>query len=66
MIFKELKGLRVEDSRNACAALLRVLLELSVDAYMGANEMQSKFKDKDGQFRDKKLQNKVEEVVNHL
>jgi|CXWL01.1.fsa_nt_gi hypothetical protein len=66
MIFKELKGLRAEESRNACAVLLRVFLELSVDAYMEANTIQRKFKDKGGQLRDKTLQVKVEEVITHL
>lgn len=33
---------------------------------MEANRIQRKFKDKGGQFRDKTLQVKVEEVVNHL
>ncbi|TKB90192.1 MAG: hypothetical protein E8D41_12650 [Nitrospira sp.] len=65
-IFKELKGLRAEEFRNACAVLFRVFLELSVDAYMETNQMHRKFKDRGGQFRDKTLQTKVEEVINHL
>jgi len=65
-IFKELKGLKVEEFRNACAVLLRVFLELSVDAYMGTNNLPRKFKDKGGQLRDKTLQIKVEEVIEHL
>ena len=65
-IFKELKGLKVEEFRNACAVLLRVFLELSVDAYMETNRMPRKFKDKGGQSLDKTLQAKVEDVINHL
>ena len=65
-IFKELKGIKAEDFRNACAVLLRVFLELSVDAYMVTNGIQQKFKDTGGQLRDKSLKTKTEEVINHL
>lgn len=65
-IFKELKGIKAEDFRNACAVLLRVFLELSVDAYMATNGIQQKFKDTGGQLRDKSLKTKTEEVINHL
>lgn len=65
-IFKELKGLKVEEFRNACAVLLRVFLELSVDSYMETNGIPRKYKDRSGQIRDKTLQVKVEEVIDHL
>ncbi|MGH7791026.1 MAG: hypothetical protein ACREOB_01795, partial [Thermodesulfobacteriota bacterium] len=65
-IFKELRGIKIEDFPNAGAVLLRVFLELSVDSYMDAHALPRKSKDSKGQLRDKNLQKKVEEVIDHL
>ena len=65
-IFKELKGIKVTDYPNAGAVLFRVFLEHSVDFYMVTNNLPRKFKDTNGRTLDKKLNKKVEEVVNHL
>lgn len=65
-IFKELKTLKIEDSPNAIAVLLRVFLELSVDHYMRRHNLPTKEKDPRGKEHHKKLSKKVGEVVDHL
>jgi len=66
-IYKELRSLWMDDSPNACAVLLRVFLELSVDSYMRANNIDTRFKDpQNGKMFDKKLNKKVNEVIDDL
>lgn len=64
-IYKELRKLRMEDFPNACAVLLRVFLELSVDTYMDKNGLEQQFTDR-GHTRHKSLQMKVTEVIDDL
>lgn len=61
-IFKELRKLRMEDSPNAIAVLLRVLLEMSVDHFLEANGGKLKAVD-NGRERWKKLDIKLKEVI---
>jgi hypothetical protein len=66
-IFKELRGLRVDEYPNAIAVLLRVFLELSVDCYMDSNSLVLKYKDpKSNKVVEKSLKKKIAEVVEHL
>ncbi len=66
-IFKELKGLRVDEYPNAIAVLLRVFLELSVDHYMDSNSLPLKYKDtKNNKIVEKSLKKKIADVVEHL
>ena len=66
-IFKELRGLRVDEYPNAIAVLLRVFLELSVDYYMDSNSLVLKYKDpKSNKVVEKSLKKKIAEVVEHL
>jgi len=64
-IYKELRGMKVEDCRNACAVPLRVFLELSADAYMANHQIPTKIEVK-GQWKDKNLKTKVADVIDHL
>jgi hypothetical protein len=66
-IFRELRGLRVDDYPNAIAVLLRVFLELSVDHYIDSNSLALRYRDsKNNKVIDKSLKKKIEEVVEHL
>lgn len=65
-IHKELRSLWMEDNPHACAVLLRVFLELSVDYYMNTNKLDTQFKAPNGKITDKKLNKKVEEVIEDL
>jgi hypothetical protein len=66
-IFKELRYLKLEESPHAIAVLLRVFLELSVDAYLERNGIsKTKKLPKDNRVVDKKLTEKLNEVVAHL
>ncbi len=65
-IFKELRTLRVEDSRNAVAVLLRVFLELSIDCYMDGKGMPLRYRSKQNKLVEKTLKEKLREVVAHL
>ncbi len=65
-IFKELKGLKIEDFPNAAAVLLRVFLELSVDCYLDANSIPQRYKTQQNKMVDKTLKQKVKDVVDHL
>lgn len=65
-VYKELRTLRMEDNPHACAVLLRVFLELSVDYYMNANKLDTQFKTPQDKKADKKLNKKVQEVIDHL
>lgn len=66
-IAKELRTLKMESAPHACAVLFRVFLELSTDAYMDANSLETTFKAKsDGRTVDKKLDTKVRDVIEHL
>lgn len=65
-IFKELRDLKLEDHPHASSVLLRVFLELSVDHYMDKNKLEILYKDKKGNKWDKKLREKVEEVIGDL
>lgn len=65
-IYKELRTLWMEDNPHSCAVLLRVFLELSVDYYMKTNKLDSQFKAPGGKMMDKKLNKKVEEVIEDL
>ena len=65
-IFKELRGLKIEDFPNAAAVLLRVFLELSVDCYLDTHSIPQRFKTPQNKMVDKTLKQKVKEVVDHL
>lgn len=65
-IYKELRSLWMEDNPHACAVLLRVFLELSVDHYMSTNKLDTEFKTPSGNKVDKALNKKVEEVIEDL
>jgi hypothetical protein len=65
-IFKELKTLKMEETPNAGAVLLRVFLELSVDHFMIDNHLEMKEKGQNGGMRDKRLDKKVRETISHL
>jgi hypothetical protein len=65
-IFRELKGLRAEDFPNAGAVLLRVFLELSVDAFLTVNGISLSTQPKGGRTVDKSLAKKVEEAIDHM
>lgn len=66
-IFKELKSLRMDDHPNACAVLLRVFLELSLDAYMRTNSIDTQFKEpKSGRMLDKDLKRKLQDAIDDL
>ena len=65
-IFKELKGLNIEDYPNAAAVLLRVFLELSVDCYLDTHSIPQRYKTNQNKTVDKTLKQKVKEVVDHL
>lgn len=61
-IYMELKDLVVDNLINAGAVLLRVFIELSVDAFSDKNRLS--LKDKKGNAL--KLNQKVQQVVNHM
>jgi len=65
-IYKELRSLKMDDNPHSCAVLLRVFLELSVDFYMDANKLETRFKANGGKMMDKSLKKKVTEVVDDL
>lgn len=66
-IFGELKSLRMDDHPNACAVLLRVFLELSLESYMRTNSIDTQFKDpRSGRILDKDLKNKLQVVISDL
>lgn len=65
-IYKELRGLRVSEYPHACAILLRVFLELSVDHYLEKAGIPTTYTDRGGSTRDKSLQIKVQETAEHL
>lgn len=65
-IFKELKGLKAEDFPNAGAVLLRVFLELSVDAFLTRNGIPLQAQVQGGRTVDKSLARKVQEGVEYL
>lgn len=64
-IFQELQRLKAEDTPNAGAVLLRVFLELSVDAYLDKNHIVQTVSTPKGKV-DKKLGKKVEECIDHM
>ncbi|MHB1543733.1 MAG: ParB N-terminal domain-containing protein [Gammaproteobacteria bacterium] len=65
-IFKELRGLKIDEFPNAAAVLLRVFLELSVDCYLEAHSIPRRFKSKQNNTVDKPLKQKVKDVIEHL
>ena len=66
-IFKELKTLRMKDHPNACAVLLRVFLELSVDSYLRTSGIGTQFKEpKSGKMLEKDLKRKLQDVIDDL
>jgi len=65
-IYRELRTLFMEDNPHACAVLLRVFLELSVDNHLKAHKLPTQVKAHDGRMIDKKLTDKVRDVVDHL
>jgi hypothetical protein len=66
-IYRELRSLWMDESPNACAVLLRMFIELSIDSYMRANNLDIKFKEpKSGHKFDKALDRKVREVIDDL
>lgn len=65
-IYKELRTLWMDSNPHACAVLLRVFLELSVDFYMKTNKLPTDFIPQGGRKTDKKLNKKVAEVVDDL
>ena len=64
-IHKELKVLKLKDTPNAIAVLLRVFIELSVDHYMTANGMDHQYS-KSGKKYFKSFQDKVGEVLQYM
>ena len=65
-IYKELRKLKIEDFPNSCAVLLRVFLELSLDAYMDKNGLERQLKDNHGHTHEKTLRKKVTDVIADL
>lgn len=62
-----MRTLKLADSRNAIAVLLRVFLELSVDHFLEQNEIQLTVpKPKGGGTQNKKLDQKLQECVDIL
>jgi hypothetical protein len=65
-IYVELKTLRLTESRNAIAVLMRVFLELSVDRFLEANKIKLSTPKKGGGEYYKPLDQKVREAVDVL
>ena len=65
-IFKELRGLKIEDFPNAAAVLLRVFLELSVDCFLDTHSIPQTIRTQQNKTVDKKLKQKVADVVDYL
>jgi len=65
-IFNELRVLKLEETPNAIAVLLRVFLELSVDVYLKRNSLALTVATKGGGTADKNLAKKVEEAADHM
>ena len=65
-IYKELKKLQMDDTPHACAVLIRVFLELSVDHFMKLNKLNTETKSSSGHVVYKKLGDKVSEAVEYL
>jgi len=66
-IYKECQRLRTGEFPHACAVLLRVFLELSVDHCLTAAKVSLQFKDPNsGRMVHKKLLQKVKEAIAHL
>lgn len=64
-IYRELRTLYMNDNPHACAVLLRVFLELSVDYYLRTNGLPTQVTH-NGHPNDKKLSDKVRDVVDHM
>lgn len=65
-IYKELRTLKMDENPHACAVLLRVFLELSVDCFMQLNKIDTRYLNKQGHYIDKSLKAKVQEVISTL
>lgn len=65
-IYKELRTLWMEENPHACAVLLRVFLELSVDCFMQLNGLDTQTKTDQGRSLDKTLRIKTKEVIDTL
>lgn len=65
-IYEELKTLKLVDSRNAIAVLLRVFLEMSIDHFLESNNAGLSFKTSNGKNVYKKLDKKLAETVDLL
>lgn len=65
-IVTELRKLRVDAFPHAISVLFRVFLELSTDHYMNGNSLPVSVKDPHRADIPKKLEKKVQEVIDHL
>lgn len=66
-IYLELRKLKMEDFPNSCAVLLRVFLELSIDAYMDKNGIDRHFVEpKSGNKHDMALRKKLLAVIDDM
>lgn len=65
-IYKELRTLWMEDNPHACAVLLRVFLELSVDNFLQLNGIDTRMKTDQGRHIDKSLKVKTKEAIDTL
>jgi len=66
-IYKECQRLRIDEFPHACAVLLRVFLELSVDHYLSAAKIPLQFKEpKGGKTVHKTLLQKIREAIGHV